>query len=481
MKIQNWNKIVRDTKILQAAIEVMNIISSIQKNVDVFIVGGTVRDLVMSAEAISDLAPMLCGSFSCVDFINDVDIATSLSIDVIEPLFKCHDIGNNKDFYILVVEHKGFHFEVSNFRTDGVYSDGRRPDSVDIIDSFEHDAERRDFSINAMGLDKDGNVVDFFKGCQDIDLKVIRTVGDPKKRFSEDYLRMLRAVRFATRFDFTIEQKTFEAIKINAHKIKEISSERILKELNKMAELSGKKFAHAIDLMYGCGLLQYILPEICDMKNFKHNPEFHPEGNSILYGHVIEALKCNDVPDRLINWAILFHDLGKLKTYTYSETGHHYYKHHLEAGDIIDSIADRLKFDNETRDVCKFVAVNHMVMHDFLKVKKSLAMKLINDPYWYVLLKVAETDSKARGELHDAELWFKIESRVETLKQWFTGKQAIDAIRKVVNGHMVMRVCPDVIPSPEMGRIIKDTVEWIIDNQISLDDVEKIEEYMKTV
>jgi len=170
MKIKNWNKIVHKTDILISAIEVMNIIHKLKDDSEVLMVGGVVRDLVMNNEAMSDVLSMMGDVFS--HLFNDIDIATSVPIDLIEPHFKCHDIGKNKDFGILVVEHNGFHFEVANYRSDGIYSDGRRPDSVKIIDSFKQDAARRDFTINAMGLDATGDVIDFFGGVEDIKNKV---------------------------------------------------------------------------------------------------------------------------------------------------------------------------------------------------------------------------------------------------------------------------------------------------------------------
>jgi tRNA nucleotidyltransferase (CCA-adding enzyme) len=156
-------------------------------------------------------------------------------------------------------------------------SKGKGADKVDITVSFKDDASRRDLTINCIAVDSKGNIIDYFDGVKDIKNKIIRTVGDPEKRFSEDYLRMLRTVRFSSRMGMDIDPDTANAIKNSSVKIKEISQERITKELLKMAEQSGSKFADAILQLDKVGLLQYILPEIYKMKEFEHDVYSHPE------------------------------------------------------------------------------------------------------------------------------------------------------------------------------------------------------------
>lgn len=160
-------------------------------------------------------------------------------------------------------------------------SSGRKPTSVKIEMSFKEDAKRRDFTINAMAIDSKGNIIDYFDGIKAIQNKILKTVGDPKQRFKEDYLRMLRSFRFASRLGFKIEDKTLNAIKRNAHNITKISQERILKELIKMAQQSGDKFADALIQMNDAGILQYILPEIVQMDAYEHDIQNHPEGAKV--------------------------------------------------------------------------------------------------------------------------------------------------------------------------------------------------------
>lgn len=240
--------------------DVLYIMEQLSKHGEAYIVGGSVRDIVMNIQP------------------HDIDIATNVSMEKIEKMFKTIDIGKNKDFGVLVVRHNNISYEVAHYRCDGKYSDGRRPDEVQLTQSLEDDVKRRDFTINGMAMDLHGNVVDYVNGLEDIQNKIIRCIGDPNKRIAEDKLRMLRAIRFATRFDFTIEPITFRAIQDNAHSINDISTERIRDELYKMAEQTGECFVEAILLLKATGLLKQILPEIDCMDKYEHTITTHPEG-----------------------------------------------------------------------------------------------------------------------------------------------------------------------------------------------------------
>ena len=458
-KVEDWQGYINRIPMLKTGVDILNKIIKIGNDIGMddpkaFIVGGTIRDIITG-----DKEP------------DDIDIATNVSIDELEKYFKTHDIGKNKDFGIIVVNQDGFDFEIANFRSDGEYLDGRRPSSIEIEMSFEKDAERRDFTVNAMAVDKDGNVIDYFDGQTDIQNKVIKTVGDPEKRFAEDYIRMLRAIRFASRMDFKIDDKTMDAIKSHSPKIKNQAVERVMKEVLKMAQQSGGKFADAILMLREAGLLKYILPEVIKMDEFEHNVEHHREGN--VFQHTIAALRSSDIADPIVNLGILLHDVGKIETYTHDETGHHYFGHAQQSSDMIDKIADRLKLDNRTREALKYSAVNHMKFHDLLDISPSKVVNMMQDPNWDILVSVAHADAKARGELFDEKEWSLIMRRVDELRERFKGKQATDSIRKVVNGKLVMDLL-NIKGGPELGDIIKKTVEWILDNNIDIEDMDSI-------
>ena len=221
------------------ALKILRILS---KRGDSYIVGGAVRDHLLG------LIP------------NDIDICTNVPMETIESLFPTVEIGKNKDFGIVVIKFEDETFEIAQFRTEGSYSDGRRPDWVKFVPNIEADLSRRDFTINALALDKDLNLIDPFNGKQDLEERILRTVGNAHDRFSEDYLRMLRAVRFSQKYNLIMDLSVVDAIKIFAISISKIAKERIHQELWKMASFSGEEFANCIYIMNQLGL-KTLLPD----------------------------------------------------------------------------------------------------------------------------------------------------------------------------------------------------------------------------
>jgi len=219
--------------------------------------GGCVRDMLLDVEP------------------NDIDIATNATPDQIEGLFgKTLSIG--KAFGVIVVIEDEAEFEVATFRSDGQYSDGRRPDSVE-FSSMKEDAKRRDLTINGMFFDPiSEKLYDFVGGEWDLKLKIVRLIGTAEHRINEDRLRMLRAIRFATRFNFQIEEITYQAICHQSSEINIVSAERIRDEITKT--LKCNKPSVALKYLIHTGLLQEILPEVVKMIGCEQPPEFHPEG-----------------------------------------------------------------------------------------------------------------------------------------------------------------------------------------------------------
>lgn len=443
---------------MNSAKEVLNILS---KHGDAYIVGGAVRDIVMGNTP------------------DDFDIATNVPMEVTESLFPTYGIGKNKDFGIVVIKHNGFDFEVSNFRTDSAYSDGRHPDSVTIINNFEQDSCRRDFTINALGMDVNGKIVDFHGGVDDIKNKILRTVGNPDERFSEDYIRMLRCVRFSSRLGFSIEEKTEEAIRKNAHNIVRIAPERIMKEILKMAEQDGSRFADAIESMERVGLLQHIFPEIAILRDKFHSEEHHPEGKTVI-DHIFSSLKHSISEDSTVNMAILFHDVGKGITHHQDAEGiHHYYGHDKAGIGIIDGIADRMKWDNDLRDSCKFSAENHMKFHTIERMKTKKVLNLMSSAHFDVLYKVSEADEKSRLHLFEADRWaFKV-SYLASMASKFGGSNPMSSLKKIVNGGLIMRIKGISKPSQKIGEIQERAIDYIIKHDVDLNDVSEIEKVIK--
>ena len=363
---------------------------SIQKQIEkngykAYLVGGFVRDHLMGIPS------------------HDIDISTNMPITEIERIFgkkNVYDIGQSKDFGIVVVNKNGHSFEVAQFRKESGYSDGRHPDNVEIVSNFKDDASRRDFTINALGMDSKGKIIDYFGGQKDIKNKIIRTVGTPEDRFKEDYLRMMRAVRFAAKLGFKIDPKTFEAIKKYKKNIIKISPERIKEEIFKIGKEDGKKFANFIELMDKTGLLEIVLPEVANLKNYyeedKNHPEAYKYGKGRVYDHVLHAIRQNKIKNPLVNLAVLFHDLGKGTTHKIIDgKGHTYHGHDVESVRLIEDLTRRLKFSNEEREILKFAAQHHMRINP--EMKPSKIAKLVLDKKWPYLKATVYADNKARG------------------------------------------------------------------------------------
>lgn len=443
------------------------IIRTLNEYGEAYIVGGTVRDTLL--KRVSD----------------DIDIATNVPIPKVEELFTTIDIGKNKDFGVCVVRYNNKSYEIAHFRTDGAYSDGRHPDSIELTTSLKEDVLRRDFTINGLAMDINDNIIDYVDGKDDIELGIIRTIGNPDKRFKEDYLRMLRAVRFTATLGFYMDIDTLNAIKENSHNIKSISAERIYKELYKMACCGGETFARAILLLKGTNLLRHILPEIDEMDQYEHTIESHPEGD--VFDHTLAALKQNAYAIPEYNLSILFHDVGKIITRTYNENDTVcYYGHASKGVPLIEEICHRLRIPKDTKECLIFSAVNHMIVPLFKEMKDNKVLKLINDKNWHVLYNTCLTDDLSRMsslafnvEPHIA-FWGDLNERILILKERFLDNQKFNKIKSIVNGNLIMNVL-NITPGPEIGRVQNTTIDWIVNNNISTEDVTSITGYIKSI
>ena len=265
--------------------------------------------------------------------------------------------------------------EVATFRRDLGYSDGRRPDEVRFSIDPREDAARRDFTINGMMLDPEANeVLDFVGGRKDLVAGIIRAIGDPERRFAEDKLRMLRAVRFAARFDFEIEEQTMAAIQRHAHEIQVVSSERVRDELTKM--LIEGRARRAFLLLDQSGLLKEVLREISAMKGVAQPPEFHPEGD--VFVHTLLLL--NHLPDPCpptLAWGALLHDVGKPATFRMAPDRIRF-DGHVDVGvKMTEEICRRLRFSNDDTAQVLALVDNHMRFGHVLRMKESTLKKFL--------------------------------------------------------------------------------------------------------
>lgn len=445
---KQWFEYIKSSAMIKNGVEILDIIEKM--GYSAYIVGGSVRDIILG------------------DKPKDIDIATNCPVEKLEKKFKTYDIGKSKDFGIVVVNKGGFQYEIANFRQDGKYTDGRRPDSVRVCGEFSDDAARRDFCINAMGIDKDGNILDYFDGQKDIKNKVIKTVGNPEERFSEDYLRMMRAARFAGKLDFEIEKKTKEAIIKHKSQVVMLSPERIKDELFKMASNTGDVFVRSLKILDEVGILEIILPEVVDMKKTKetqkHHPEAYEEGSGSVFDHVMSAIKQNKLKDPITNLAVLLHDVGKTKTYKFTDGKHTYHGHAEEAKDIIDGIAKRLRMSNKEKDAILFAALNHMKLFKGNVMKPSKIIKLVNDENWGLLKAVSFCDDSCRTGMFDKKTFDDVIKNMEEISnKW--GDKTLGTVTKVIDGNRVIKLT-GLKQGKQVGDIIKKVTEYVINNNI---------------
>ncbi|PYV51055.1 MAG: phosphohydrolase [Acidobacteria bacterium] len=274
-------------------------------------------------------------------------------------------------------QHK-FCIEVATFRSDVGYSDGRHPDEVRFSRDPKQDVQRRDFTINGLLLDPlTDQVLDFVGGQKDLETKTIRAIGDPQLRFAEDKLRMLRAVRFAARFEYTIEPATFAAIRALAAQIHQVSRERVRDELTRM--LVEGHARQAFELLDETGLLREVLPEIFSMKGIEQPPEFHPEGD--VFVHTLLLLENLPRPCPItLAWGALLHDVGKPPTFRRAPDRIRFDEHAKVGTKMAEAICQRLRFSNEEIKQILSLVENHMRFGDVERMKPSTFKRFIRLP-----------------------------------------------------------------------------------------------------
>lgn len=332
--------------------EIESVIKKLEKKgFQAYLVGGCVRDLLRNVDP------------------KDWDVATNAKPEEIEKIFPKSFI-NNKFGTVTVGE-----IEITPFRTEEKYTDKRHPDKVEWAKTIEQDLARRDFTINAIAMDIKGRVIDLFKGQKDLEKKVIQTVGNPEDRFSEDALRMLRAVRFATCLDFSIEKKTAQAIKKNAPWLQAISKERIRDEFLKI--IMADKAADGIELLREMDLLKYIIPELEEGYKVSQN-KHHIYA---CYEHAILSLKyaAKKNFNKYVRLASLFHDIGKPRAKRGKGPNATFYGHEVVGARMTVQVLNRLRFSK--KDIEKIVKLvrYHLFYYNVDEVTEASVRKLVRN------------------------------------------------------------------------------------------------------
>ena len=328
----------------------------------------------------------------------DYDVATSATPDQIQILFPRAQLVGAHFGVCLISEDEGVHVEVATFRCEGEYSDGRRPDEVSFVTDPKLDAKRRDFTINGLFEDPlSGQILDYVGGRADLHAKRIRAIGDPVRRFREDHLRMLRAVRFAARLGFAIEHETLAAIREQAAQITRISAERIREELVRI--LIEGHVRSGLELLDSSGLLARILPEVKAFQGVEQPPEFHPEGD--VWTHVLMMLDHLESPSRTLALGVLLHDVGKPATFKRADRIR-FDGHDQVGASMAHDILSRLKFPNDEVEQVSSLVANHMKFKDVRNMRLSTLKRFLRLPAFSEHLELHRLDCLASNGYTDA-------------------------------------------------------------------------------
>ncbi len=349
-----------------------------------YLVGGCVRDLLLGREP------------------GDYDVATDATPERVQQLFP-HSIAVGAQFGVIVVPGNSHQVEVATFRSDVGYSDGRHPDRVLYSRSPREDVLRRDFTINGLLLDpRTGEVLDFVGGREDLRAGLIRAIGDPEFRFIEDKLRMVRAVRFAARFGYSIERATFAAIRKLAPRVTQVSAERLRDELTKT--LTEGAARRGFELLDQTGLLEVVLPEVARMKGVAQPPQFHPEGDVWIHVRLmLEKLPARSSPT--LAWGVLLHDVGKPPTFTPpAHPGDRVrFDQHVEVGTrMAEEICRRLRFSNDETEQIAALVANHLRFKDVFQMRPSTLKRFARLPKFEEHLELHRLDCLASHGLLDS-------------------------------------------------------------------------------
>lgn len=418
--------------------KVVLIIKNLQRHgYDAYAVGGCVRDSILNRKP------------------EDWDITTSAKPEQVKRIFRrTVDTGIEHGTVTVLIGKDGF--EVTTYRVDGLYEDGRHPKEVTFTSRLEEDLKRRDFTINAMAYNDDERLVDAFGGMRDLNYHLIRCVGDPKERFSEDALRILRAVRFSAQLAFPIEPETAEAIKSLAPNLEKISAERIQAELVKLLVSDHpERIQDACEL----GITKVVLPEWDDMVGVKQNTPHHKYD---VAAHTVHALQ-NVKNDKVLRLTMMFHDMGKPVMKTTDENGRDHFKGHAIASEqIAKTVMKRLKFDNDTiRKVTKLVAYHDYRMEptgaNVRRAMHEIGVELF--PY-YLAVRLADTKAQSsyerRGKLENI-----IQIR-ELYRNALRNKECVTLKDLAVTGTDLINL--GIAPGKKLGTLLNELLDMVIED-----------------
>lgn len=403
-----------------------------------YIVGGCVRDSILNRKP------------------NDWDICTNCTpekmLDIFN-IFKVIPTGLKHGTVTVVINNENY--EVTTYRIDGEYSDGRHPAKVMFTNQLKEDLKRRDFTINAMAYNDKMGLIDYYEGLQDIYNKTIRCVGNPVKRFSEDYLRMLRAVRFSTQLEYKLEDYTFRAIQELSKSIIDISVERIREELNKI--LTADIPSNGLKLLNTTSLLKYIMPELEVCVGFN---QYNPHHDKDVFNHILSVVD-NTENDLILRLSALFHDIGKPKTFSLDKDGvGHFYNHNVKSAYITKKVMKRLKYDNKSINQVSILVKEHMSRYNNLSdkaIKRLINRVGSNNIDKLFNLQIADT--KGSTKRHNIDDVIELKRQVERI---LNEKQPLSKKDLKITGHDLIEL--GVPEGKQIGEILSKLLEIVLEN-----------------
>jgi len=423
--------------------EVKTIIGILNKDgFEAFIVGGCVRDALLEKKP------------------KDWDITTNASPEDIISVFKQKNyrvIETGLKHGTVTIVIKGENFEITTYRIDGEYLDNRRPEGVTFVSNLKEDLARRDFTINTLAFNEEDGLVDYFGGIEDLDNKIIRAVGESNKRFQEDALRMLRAIRFSARLGFHIEEKTLEGIKANCNLIVNVSNERIRDELCKM--LLSNNPTKALKLLQETKLLGFILPELQKAVGFNQQ---NPHHDKDVFEHILAVVeKCP--PSLNLRVAALLHDIAKPDCFTIDKEGiGHFYGHDKKGVILSEQILRRLKFDNQSLSKIIILVKEHMNIltkptnASVKRLINRVGVDLVNDLF---ALQRADALGSRFPEIRLKEIQ-RVEDKTNAILE---SKVPLCIKELAVNGGDIMKEF-SLSPGEEIGNMLKFLLDKVLEN-----------------
>lgn len=404
---------------------------------EAYAVGGCVRDSILGRTP------------------SDWDITTSARPDEVKRLFaRTVDTGIKHGTVTVLMDREGF--EVTTYRIDGVYEDGRHPKDVTFTASLEEDLRRRDFTINAMAYNDESGLIDSFGGMQDIEKKTVRCVGDAEERFTEDALRMLRAVRFSAQLGYEIAADTRQAIRRLAPKLQLISAERIQAELVKLVTSAHPDYLRTA---YETGITAQILPEfdLC-MQTPQHNPHHcYDVGEHIL--HSMLAIE----PDKVLRLGMLFHDIGKPQALTVDVDGITHNKGHALIGEkMTREILRRLRFDNDTIDKVTRIVRCHDQDIELTESGVRRAVNRMGEDIFPMLFAVRRADIRAQSDYHREEKLAKV-AYIEKIYNGICKRQECLSLRDLaVSGSDLTAL--GIPAGRQIGVLLRELLELVLED-----------------